>query len=105
MNLDYENSESFLGPPTGMAGEASSDSKSAWDPFVLVRFFCHHTHNKIILCEALLYYYHMLKLCKLATVELHTIIAETFPTLGVCLDEGDKGNGREKNDTLVWESL
>ncbi|KAG4974322.1 hypothetical protein JHK87_031143 [Glycine soja] len=35
MNLDYENSESFLGPPTGMAGEASSDSKSAWDPFVL----------------------------------------------------------------------
>ncbi|TKY67084.1 HIRA protein [Spatholobus suberectus] len=36
MNLNYENSECFLGPPTGMAGEASSDSKSlAWDPFVL----------------------------------------------------------------------
>lgn len=30
--------ESFLGPPTGMAEAASSDSKNpAWDPCVLVR--------------------------------------------------------------------
>lgn len=31
--------ESFLGPPTGMAEEASSDKSLAWDPVVLVRLF------------------------------------------------------------------
>lgn len=31
--------ESFLGPPTGMAEEASSDKSLAWDPLVLVRLF------------------------------------------------------------------
>lgn len=31
--------ESFLGPPTGMGGAASSDANSVWDPCVLVRIF------------------------------------------------------------------
>ena len=37
--------ESFLGPPTGMAEDTSSDSRNlAWDPCVLVRFLLRLTH-------------------------------------------------------------